>query len=69
MLENARILITGVTSQVALPVARELAGRNEVFGLARFRRPEDRRGTADDLGRRSGRTLDSIRLAKNVSPI
>jgi len=43
MLENARILITGVTSQVAVPVARELAPRNDVFGLARFRRPEDRR--------------------------
>jgi len=41
MLENHRILITGPTSQVAFPIARELARRNEVFGLARFRRPED----------------------------
>jgi len=37
MLENTKILITGVTGQVALPVARELAARNEVYGLARFR--------------------------------
>ncbi len=49
MLENARILITGVTGQVALPVARELAARNEVFGLARFRNPEDRH-SIDALG-------------------
>jgi nucleoside-diphosphate-sugar epimerase len=36
MLENARILITGVTGQVALPVARALAPHNQVFGQARF---------------------------------
>ncbi len=42
VLEDNRILITGVTSQVALPVARELAKKNEVFGLARFRKAEDR---------------------------
>ena len=49
VLENARILITGVTSQVALPVARELAARNEVYGLARFRKSEDRK-SIDALG-------------------
>ncbi|MCG8669013.1 MAG: NAD(P)-dependent oxidoreductase, partial [Pseudomonadales bacterium] len=36
MLENQRILITGPTSQVAFPIARELAERNDVIGLARF---------------------------------
>ena len=41
MLENAKILIAGPTSQVALPIARELAKRNEVYGLARFLKPED----------------------------
>ena len=41
-LEGERILVTGPTSQVGLPVARALAERNEVFGLARFRRPEER---------------------------
>ena len=42
MLENEKILITGCASQVGLPVARELAGSNEVHGLARFRKPADR---------------------------
>jgi nucleoside-diphosphate-sugar epimerase len=37
-----RVLITGAAGQVALPVARELAKRNEVFGMARFRRSADR---------------------------
>ncbi|HZR81225.1 MAG TPA: NAD(P)-dependent oxidoreductase [Candidatus Binatia bacterium] len=57
-LEGKRILITGVGGQVALPVARALAPANEVFGLARFRRAEDReriaalgvRCVAADLG-------------------
>jgi nucleoside-diphosphate-sugar epimerase len=42
MLENEKILITGCTSQVGFPVARELARSNEVHGLARFGKPEDR---------------------------
>ena len=40
MLENLRdqrILITGPTSQVGLPLARELAHHNEVHGVARFK--------------------------------
>jgi nucleoside-diphosphate-sugar epimerase len=37
-----KILITGPTSQVAFPIARELARSNEVHGMARFRRTEDR---------------------------
>jgi UDP-glucuronate 4-epimerase len=40
--KGARILITGATSQVGLPVARELAKSNEVFGLGRLRRGEER---------------------------
>lgn len=40
--KGARILITGVTSQVGLPVARELAKNNEVFGLGRLRRSQER---------------------------
>jgi UDP-glucuronate 4-epimerase len=35
-LEGKRVLITGPTGQVGLPVALALVGRNEVFGLARF---------------------------------
>ena len=42
MLKNEKILITGPASQVALPIARELAKRNEVHGLARFGNPADR---------------------------
>ena len=41
-LHGEKILITGPTSQVALPVVRELSKNNEVWGLARFRRAEDR---------------------------
>ncbi len=37
MLNDQRILITGATGQVALPVALALAAGNRVTGLARFR--------------------------------
>jgi nucleoside-diphosphate-sugar epimerase len=36
------ILITGATGQVAFPIARDLAARNRVLALGRFRREEDR---------------------------
>jgi UDP-glucuronate 4-epimerase len=42
MLENLKILVTGPTSQVGLPVVEHLAERNEVWGLARFSRAPDR---------------------------
>ena len=41
MLRNEKILLTGPTSQVAFPLARELARDNEVYGLARLSRDED----------------------------
>ncbi len=41
-LEDQKILVTGPTSQVALPVVRALAKQNEVWGLARFQKTEDR---------------------------
>lgn len=41
MLRNEKILVTGPTSQVAFPLARELARDNEVHGLARLSRAED----------------------------
>ncbi|MBM4242245.1 MAG: NAD-dependent epimerase/dehydratase family protein [Deltaproteobacteria bacterium] len=41
MLRNEKILITGPTSQVAMPLARELARHNEVHGLARLSRDAD----------------------------
>src|SRR4051812_22066178 len=36
-LRDARILVTGATGQVALPVARALAADNEVIAVARFK--------------------------------
>ena len=42
MLTNQRILITGPTGQVALPVTLALAEHNEVIGLARFSDPAAR---------------------------
>ncbi|MEE9606348.1 MAG: NAD(P)-dependent oxidoreductase [Myxococcota bacterium] len=41
-MSGEKILITGPASQVGFPVARELARHNEVHGLARFSKPEDR---------------------------
>jgi nucleoside-diphosphate-sugar epimerase len=42
MLSGEKILVTGPASQVGFPVARALAEDNEVHGLARFTRREDR---------------------------
>jgi UDP-glucuronate 4-epimerase len=42
MLESEKILITGATGKIAFPVARALAERNEVWGVARLRDPADR---------------------------
>lgn len=42
MLNGEKILVTGVTGQIAFPVARMLAEENEVWGLARYSRPDDR---------------------------
>lgn len=42
MLKNEKILITGPASQVGLPIARELAKHNQVYGLARFSDAKDR---------------------------
>jgi len=39
-LSNKRILVTGAAGQLAFPVAAALARTNEVWGAARFRRPE-----------------------------
>ncbi|MGD9598272.1 MAG: NAD-dependent epimerase/dehydratase family protein [Steroidobacteraceae bacterium] len=41
-LEKERILITGAAGQVAFPLARHLAAHNEVYGLGRFGKPQDR---------------------------
>lgn len=41
-LANSRILVTGPTGQVALPVVEHLAKIADVYALARFRKEEDR---------------------------
>jgi len=42
VLKNEKILLTGPTSQVAFPIARELAKHNEVYGLSRLSSASDR---------------------------
>jgi nucleoside-diphosphate-sugar epimerase len=42
LLEGQKILITGATGKIAFPIARALAKRNEVWGAARFSKPQDR---------------------------
>ena len=51
-LQGEKILVTGPTSQVALPVVGALAKNNEVWGLARFRQDGDR-ARVEDLGART----------------
>ncbi|MBW2362845.1 MAG: NAD(P)-dependent oxidoreductase [Deltaproteobacteria bacterium] len=41
-LKGQKLLITGPTSQVALPIVEKLAPENQVFGLARFSKDSDR---------------------------
>ncbi len=41
MPKNARIVITGATGQVGLPLTHALARENTVFALGRFAKPED----------------------------
>jgi nucleoside-diphosphate-sugar epimerase len=40
MLEGRKILITGITGQIAFSMGRALAASNEVWGLARFSAPD-----------------------------
>ena len=42
MISGERILITGITGPVPIPIATMLAAENEVWGLARFTDPEVR---------------------------
>lgn len=47
-LAGEKILVTGVTGQIAFPIARKLAADNEVWGLARFNEPGDRERVAGE---------------------
>lgn len=42
MISGEKILVTGPAGHLTRPIVRELAGANEVWGLARFGRPETR---------------------------
>jgi len=42
VLEGEKILITGAGGKIGFPIARALAGSNEVWGVARFTDPADR---------------------------
>jgi len=43
MLEGRKILVTGPAGQIAFPMARALARKNEVWGIARFGDPASRK--------------------------
>jgi nucleoside-diphosphate-sugar epimerase len=47
VLDGEKVLITGATGKVAFPIARALAARNEVWGVARLRKAGDRERLAD----------------------
>ena len=59
-LEGEKILITGATGAIALPVARRLAQKNEVWGAARFTNPSLRKELED-----AGVHTAAIDLEKN----
>jgi len=41
VIEGRTILVTGAAGRVAFPIARKLAERNTVYGMARFSKPAD----------------------------
>ena len=47
MLSGEKILITGATGKISLPITRRLAADNEVWGLARMQRRGDREKLED----------------------
>jgi UDP-glucuronate 4-epimerase len=65
LLSNRRVLVTGASGLVAFPVAMELAKTNEVYALARFSNPEQKR-----LLERAGAHTISFDLAEpDLSPL
>ena len=76
-LEGKRILVTGPTGQVARPLVAALAQHNEVFGLARFSKIEEReaiealgaRTIAADLGTGSLEQVPQESSAVGVSQL
>ena len=64
-LSGRRVLVTGASGLVALPVARELAKSNEVYAVARYSDPEQRR-VLDEAG---ARTIAFDMAEKDLSPL
>ena len=65
VLDGEKVLITGATGKIAFPIARALAGRNDVWGAARLKHRADR-DRLDGSGRhtvrpRHGRSATSRR--------
>ncbi|NNE74595.1 MAG: NAD(P)-dependent oxidoreductase [Acidimicrobiales bacterium] len=60
-LADQRILITGGAGQLTFPVAADLAGRNEVWGAARFSDPSGRERLTD-AGAGAGQTDRTTQL-------
>lgn len=60
-----RVLVTGASGLVAFPVARELARDNEVFAVARWSDPEQRRAL-DEIG---VKTVAFDMAEKDLSPL
>ena len=64
-LSGRRVLITGASGLVALPVARELAKTNEVYAVARYSDPEQKR-ILDEAG---AKTIAFDMAEKDLSPL
>ena len=68
-LRDHKILITGLTGQVARPVALDLAKHNEIWGIARFTNPDVRALRARSATTDSGARVHSpTRNASSRSP-
>ena len=64
-LSGKRVLVTGASGLVALPVAVELAKSNEVYAVARYSDPEQRR-ILDEAG---AKTIAFDMAEKDLSPL
>jgi UDP-glucuronate 4-epimerase len=64
-LSNRRVLVTGASGLVAFPVAMALAKTNEVYALARFSNPEQKRL----LEARGARTISFDLAEPDLSPL
>jgi UDP-glucuronate 4-epimerase len=47
VLQGEKVLITGATGKIAFPIARALAAHNDVWGVARLRKPGDSEGLSE----------------------